>query len=105
MPLLLFYFFIDDFPFWTVLALFFTNTAFVTIGGSNGYSLGSAGCDIKAALADQTPNDGRFRTGRNNSRASHHSGGISPGNQSLTRCAFVGTNPTGELITSGLLVT
>ena len=34
MPLLLFYFFIDDFHFWTVLALFFTKTAFVTIGGS-----------------------------------------------------------------------
>jgi chromate transporter len=34
MPLLLFYFFVDDFPFWTLLALFFTKTAFVTIGGS-----------------------------------------------------------------------
>jgi chromate transporter len=34
MPLLLFYFFADDFHFWTVLALFFTKTAFVTIGGS-----------------------------------------------------------------------
>ena len=34
MPLLLFYFFVDDFHFWTVLALFFTKTAFVTIGGS-----------------------------------------------------------------------
>jgi len=34
MPLLLFYFFVDDFYFWTVLALFFTKTAFVTIGGS-----------------------------------------------------------------------
>jgi chromate transporter len=33
-PLLLFYFFVDDFHFWTVLALFFTKTAFVTIGGS-----------------------------------------------------------------------
>jgi chromate transporter len=33
-PLLLFYFFVDDFPFWTALALFFTKTAFVTIGGS-----------------------------------------------------------------------
>src|SRR6267378_4337816 len=30
--------------------------------------------------------------------------GISSGNQVLTRCAFVGTNPTGELITSGLPV-
>jgi chromate transporter len=34
MPLLFFYFFVDDFHFWTVLALFFTKTAFVTIGGS-----------------------------------------------------------------------
>ena len=34
MPLLLFYFFVDDFHFWTMLALFFTKTAFVTIGGS-----------------------------------------------------------------------
>src|SRR5712672_1988013 len=34
MPLLLFYFFADDFHFWTMLALFFTKTAFVTIGGS-----------------------------------------------------------------------
>ena len=34
MPLLLFYFFADDFHFWTVLALFFTKTALVTIGGS-----------------------------------------------------------------------
>ena len=34
MPLLLFYFFVDDFHFWTALALFFTKTAFVTIGGS-----------------------------------------------------------------------
>jgi len=33
-PLLLFYFFADDFHFWTGLALFFTKTAFVTIGGS-----------------------------------------------------------------------
>jgi len=33
-PLLLFYFFVDDFHFWTMLALFFTKTAFVTIGGS-----------------------------------------------------------------------
>jgi hypothetical protein len=30
--------------------------------------------------------------------------GISSGNQALTRCAFIGTNPTGELITSGLPV-
>jgi len=34
MPLLLFYCFADDFHFWTALALFFTKTAFVTIGGS-----------------------------------------------------------------------
>ncbi len=34
MPLVLFYFFADDFHFWTILALFFTKTAFVTIGGS-----------------------------------------------------------------------
>jgi chromate transporter len=34
MPLLLFYFLVDDFHFWTGLALFFTKTAFVTIGGS-----------------------------------------------------------------------
>jgi chromate transporter len=33
-PLLLFYFFVDDFRFWAVLVLFFTKTAFVTIGGS-----------------------------------------------------------------------
>ncbi|HWO31207.1 MAG TPA: chromate transporter [Candidatus Acidoferrum sp.] len=33
-PLLLFYFFVDDFHFWTGLALFFTKAAFVTIGGS-----------------------------------------------------------------------
>lgn len=33
-PLLLFYFFVDDFRFWSVLVLFFTKTAFVTIGGS-----------------------------------------------------------------------
>lgn len=33
-PLLFFYFFVDDFHFWTVLALFYTKTAFVTIGGS-----------------------------------------------------------------------
>jgi chromate transporter len=34
MPLLLFYFCADDFHFWAVLALFFTKTAFVTMGGS-----------------------------------------------------------------------
>jgi chromate transporter len=34
MPLLLFYFFVDDFHFWAGLALFFTKAAFVTIGGS-----------------------------------------------------------------------
>jgi chromate transporter len=33
-PLLLFYFFVDDLPFWRGLALFFTKAAFVTIGGS-----------------------------------------------------------------------
>ena len=33
-PVLLFYFFSDDFHFWTGLALFFTKAAFVTIGGS-----------------------------------------------------------------------
>jgi len=31
--------------------------------------------------------------------------GISSGNQALTRCAFLGTNPKGGLITSGLPVT
>jgi len=30
--------------------------------------------------------------------------GISSGNLALKRCAFVGINPTGELITSGLPV-
>jgi chromate transporter len=34
MPLPLFYFFGHDLPFWKTLALFFTKTAFVTIGGS-----------------------------------------------------------------------
>jgi chromate transporter len=34
MPLMLFYFLADDFHFWRDLALFFTKTAFVTIGGS-----------------------------------------------------------------------
>lgn len=34
MPLVLFWFFVDDFHFWTELALFFTKAAFVTIGGS-----------------------------------------------------------------------
>jgi chromate transporter len=34
MPLMFFYFFVDDFRFWAVLALFLTKTAFVTIGGS-----------------------------------------------------------------------
>ena len=34
MPLTLFYFFGDDFHFWTALALFFTKAAFVTVGGS-----------------------------------------------------------------------
>jgi chromate transporter len=34
MPFIVFYFFVDDFRFWAVLALFFTKTAFVTIGGS-----------------------------------------------------------------------
>jgi len=33
-PLALFYFMADDFPFWKSLSLFFTKTAFVTIGGS-----------------------------------------------------------------------
>jgi chromate transporter len=33
-PLMLFYFLVDDFHFWRDLALFFTKTAFVTIGGS-----------------------------------------------------------------------
>lgn len=33
-PLALFYFMGDDFPFWKTLALFFTKTAFVTVGGS-----------------------------------------------------------------------
>ncbi len=27
--------------------------------------------------------------------------GFSPGNQALTGCSFIGTNPTGELVTSG----
>jgi len=34
LPLVLFYFFVADFHFWTELALFFTKAAFVTIGGS-----------------------------------------------------------------------
>jgi chromate transporter len=34
LPLPLFYFFVEDFHFWRGLALFFTKTAFVTIGGS-----------------------------------------------------------------------
>src|SRR5882672_11361593 len=34
LPLPLFYFFVGDFHFWRSLALFFTKTAFVTIGGS-----------------------------------------------------------------------
>ena len=34
LPLPLFYFFVGDFHFWQGLALFFTKTAFVTIGGS-----------------------------------------------------------------------
>jgi chromate transporter len=34
LPLPLFYFFAGDFQFWRALALFFTKTAFVTIGGS-----------------------------------------------------------------------
>jgi len=34
MPLMLFYFFVDDVHFWRDLALFFTKTAFVTVGGS-----------------------------------------------------------------------
>ncbi|HEY4047159.1 MAG TPA: chromate efflux transporter [Acidobacteriaceae bacterium] len=33
-PLLAFYYFVEDFRFWTSLVLFFTKTAFVTIGGS-----------------------------------------------------------------------
>ncbi|HMF77296.1 MAG TPA: chromate efflux transporter [Bryobacteraceae bacterium] len=33
-PLLCFYFFAGDFQFWKTLALFFTKTAFVTVGGS-----------------------------------------------------------------------
>ncbi len=33
-PISYFYFFAGDFPFWKTLALFFTKTAFVTIGGS-----------------------------------------------------------------------
>jgi chromate transporter len=33
-PLLAFYLFVDDFHFWAVLVLFFTKTAFVTVGGS-----------------------------------------------------------------------
>jgi chromate transporter len=34
LPLAAFYFFVEDFRFWTSLVLFFTKTAFVTIGGS-----------------------------------------------------------------------
>jgi chromate transporter len=34
LPLPLFYFFVEDFHFWKTLVLFFTKTAFVTIGGS-----------------------------------------------------------------------
>ncbi len=34
LPLPLFYFFVGDFHFWKTLALFFTKTAFVTVGGS-----------------------------------------------------------------------
>jgi chromate transporter len=34
LPLLLFYFLVRDFHFWKTLVLFFTKTAFVTIGGS-----------------------------------------------------------------------
>ena len=34
LPLPAFYFFAEDFDFWKTLALFFTKTAFVTIGGS-----------------------------------------------------------------------
>jgi chromate transporter len=33
-PLLFFYLFMNDFHFWAVLVLFFTKTAFVTVGGS-----------------------------------------------------------------------
>jgi chromate transporter len=34
LPLAAFYFFVEDFHFWISLVLFFTKTAFVTIGGS-----------------------------------------------------------------------
>jgi chromate transporter len=34
MPMMFFYFFVEDFRFWRDLTLFFTKTAFVTIGGS-----------------------------------------------------------------------
>src|SRR6266404_378760 len=39
-----------------------------------------------------------------NSADQYRGVGTSSGNQALTRWAFVGTNPTGELITSGLPV-
>src|SRR6266404_8286901 len=39
-----------------------------------------------------------------NSADQYRGVGISSGNQALTRCAFVGTNQTDELITSGLPV-
>jgi chromate transporter len=72
-----FYFFVGDFHFWKSLVLFFTKTAFVTIGGSyTVIPLRSASCGIEAALADEFPDDRRLCIGRDNTRASDHRGGF-----------------------------
>jgi chromate transporter len=62
-PLLISYLFVDDFHFWAVLVLFFTKTAFVTVGGSYGNSLCRTGGSDQAAVADVAANDGRVRAG------------------------------------------
>lgn len=75
MPLMLFYFFVADCHFWRDLALFFHQDHFRDRRRFvYGHSLRGAGCGVEAAPADEFGNDGRFRTGRDNSRPSDHSG-------------------------------
>ncbi len=74
-PLPFFYIFVADFHFWRDLALFFTKTAFVTVGGSYTVIPYVAKVAVtKLHWLNKSENDGRFRTGRDNSRPSDHCG-------------------------------
>ena len=56
LPLTAFRFFVEDFHFWRSLVLFFTKTAFVTVGGSYTVIPYVAQVTVsEAALADRDP--------------------------------------------------